>query len=145
MKRKKYEVSGMMEWHPEFKVGRTRLQVSFTGGHLCNGGNTPASYETSDPVVQAVIERSAAFRSGKIRVGKEVDISDSEVDAFDSAESKEESQVAEKGFVFEYSDINEVYSFLEDMKGVPAARLCTPESYAVEAKKLGIILKKKEK
>lgn len=68
--RKRYEVTGMMEWHPVFNVGRTRLRVSFTGGHLCGGGTTPAVFETSDPVVQAVIEGSAAFRGNKIRLGR---------------------------------------------------------------------------
>lgn len=57
-----------MEWHPVFRAGRTRIQVPFTGGHLCGGACTPASYETSDPVVQMVIERSAAFRQGRIRL-----------------------------------------------------------------------------
>ena len=66
--KKRYEVRGMMEWHPVFRAGRTRLQVSFTGGHLCGGACTPAAYETSDSVVQAVIEASAAFRSGRINV-----------------------------------------------------------------------------
>lgn len=66
--KKRYEVSGMMEWHPVFNIGRTRMRVPFTGGHLCGGGITPATYETSDPVVQAVIEDSAAFRSKRIRL-----------------------------------------------------------------------------
>ncbi|MBO5445672.1 MAG: hypothetical protein J5995_10085 [Muribaculaceae bacterium] len=66
--KKRYEVSGMMEWHPVFCIGRTRMRVSFTGGHLCGGGTTPASYETDDPVVQAVIEGSAEFRRKRIRL-----------------------------------------------------------------------------
>lgn len=66
MNMKRYEVRGMMEWHPEFRVGRSRLTVPFTGGHLCGGACTPASFETADPVVQIVIEQSAYFRSGMI-------------------------------------------------------------------------------
>ena len=71
--KKRYDVRGMMEWHPEFRVGRTRLQVSFTGGHLCGGACTPASFETSDAVVQKVIEDSAAYRSGLISIGMVMD------------------------------------------------------------------------
>lgn len=66
--RKRYEVDGMMEWHTVFRVGRTSLSVSFTGGHLCGGGTTPAAFETSDPVVQTVIENSESFRNRKIRL-----------------------------------------------------------------------------
>lgn len=66
--KKRYVVAGMMEWYPIFKVGRMRLQLSFTGGHLCGGASTAASYETSDPVVQKVIESSAEFRNGRIKL-----------------------------------------------------------------------------
>lgn len=68
MTKKRYEVKGMMEWHPVFAVGRARLQVSFTGGYLGDGCSTPAAYETGDPVIQHVIEHSDAFRKGRIRL-----------------------------------------------------------------------------
>lgn len=71
MTKKRYDVRGMMEWHPVFSAGRSRLQVSFTGGHLCGGASTPASFETEDPVVQAIIEGSKAFKTGRITIGKE--------------------------------------------------------------------------
>lgn len=45
--------------------------MSFTGGHLCGGACTPASFETEDPVVQAIIEGSKAFKTGRITIGKE--------------------------------------------------------------------------
>ena len=143
-KRKKYEVRGMMEWHPEFKVGRTRLQVSFTGGHLCGGACSPAVFETSDPVVQAVIEKSAPFRSGKIRVGAVREEADDMKKPDDKGETVPTVAVTEKQFELEYEDIEEVFEFLNHAKGVPLARLSTNESCFEEAKRLGIILKKKE-
>ena len=144
----------MMEWHPVFKVGRTRLHISFTGGHLCSGGNTPASYETSDPVVQTVIERSAAFLSGKIRVGAVIELPESEnseksnmLVLSDEPEKSPATHAAvaapNKEFVMEYEDIEEVYEFLQHQKGVPLERLCSPDSCETEAKRLGIILKRK--
>ena len=144
--RKKYEVRGMMEWHPEFKVGKTRIKVSFTGGHLCGGASTPAVFETSDPVVQTVIEKSAAFRSGKIRLGAIVESKDPEIPnrnngSKDADIPPDPSPVKE--FVLEYDDIEEVYDFLQHQKGVPLERLCSPDSCQTEAKRLGIILKKK--
>ncbi len=129
--RKKYVVAGMMEWHPIFKTGRTRLQVSFTGGHLCGGACTPASYETSDPVVQAVIEHSEAFRNGKIKIGTQRVI-------------KEKSPVsADPPIEFEYEDIEEVYEYLHNVKEIPLSRLNTTDSCFVEAGKIGVVLKKK--
>lgn len=64
----------MMEWHPVFTVGKTRIQVPFTGGYLSDGAVTPATFETSDPVVQTVIERSAAYKSNRIRLRSQMDI-----------------------------------------------------------------------
>lgn len=68
--RKRYEVRGMMEWHPLFEAGRARLHVAFTGGHLGDGCSVPAAFETGDPVVQRVIESSKEFRSGRIRLAR---------------------------------------------------------------------------
>lgn len=126
--KKTYEVPGMMEWHPVFKTGRVRMTVAFTGGHLCGGASTPASCETSDPVVQAVIENSGAFRSGRIRV----------------AMGQQPSPTRRKSTeVFEYSTEEEIYDFLEKKKGVPLERLCNKDSCYTEAKRLDIILKKR--
>ncbi|MDE6633099.1 MAG: hypothetical protein K2K23_08890 [Muribaculaceae bacterium] len=138
MLRKKYEVRGMMEWHPVFKVGRTRLQVSFTGGCLCSGGSTPAYYETEDPVVQAVIEGSALFRSGRVRLASSVNVPGSAPAAKDTEKAKDVP-----AFVFEYEDIEDVYEFLNLKKGVPIAKLSDNDSCFKEAKKLGITLKQK--
>lgn len=133
MRKKKYEVPGMMEWHPVFRVGRTRMQVSFTGGHMCGGGSTPASYHTSDPVVQAVIEKSEAFRSGRIRLGI-TDCNDG------GAVARPPSQTHHE--VFEYSDKEQIYDYLEHEKGVPVEELCDDDSCFRVARRLGIVLNK---
>lgn len=142
MKKKKYEVRGMMEWHPAFRVGRSYIQVSFTGGHLCSGGCTPASFETSDPVVQKVIEGSSAFKSGRISVGMEKEIPDP-TDASEPAGHSDAIAPNPAGYVFEYENIKDVYAFLEDTKGVPLDRLNDEASCIREAERLGIKLKKK--
>ncbi|MDE6787605.1 MAG: hypothetical protein K2J46_11295 [Muribaculaceae bacterium] len=134
---KKYEVRGMMEWHPVFKVGRSHIKVSFTGGHLCSGGCTPASFETADPVVQKVIESSPAFKSRRISVGMVKKIPD-------TAGPSEAVAKTQTGYVFEYENIKDVYALLEDTKGVPLSKLNDEVSCFREAEKLGIILKKKE-
>lgn len=134
MMKKKYEVPGMMEWHPEFRIGRTKVQIPFTGGHTCGGASTSACYETSDPVVQAIIEGSAPYRGGRIRLKGQ-------------SKEKEHNSSCKKGAgnacVFEYTDIEDVYDFLQREKGIPLDLLCSSDSCFKEAKKLGITLKKK--
>lgn len=58
----------MMEWHPVIKAGRSRIRVTFEGGHFSGSGQTPATFETWDPVVQRVLESSEHFKSGRIRL-----------------------------------------------------------------------------
>lgn len=127
MKKKRYEVKGMMEWHPEFNVGRSCVRVSFTGGHLCSGCTTPASYETADPVVQRVIESSEAFLSGRIRlaagsIGQECS---------GSAECASLTSMV-------FRDLTEASEILHYEKGVPLASLMDKESCVMEGRKLGI-------
>ena len=136
-KRKRYDVRGMMEWHPVFRIGRTRMKVSFTGGHLCGGGCTPASFETADPVVQAVIEGSEAFRAGRIVIGSQSGVDD------DRSRSREKPVRRGDDCVFEYSDIEEICDFLHFNKGIPLERFDSEESIFEEAARLGVTVRKK--
>lgn len=153
--RKKYTVRGMMEWHPVFKAGRARIQVSFTGGHLGDGCITPASFETSDIVLQRVIEKSSAFRSGRIRLSATVrEEGDSEAGSAAKAKAdikerpavrKAEAASLQKDLfgmqtmVFESMDAAAEY--LHEEKGIPLARLMEAEECRAEAVKIGINLK----
>ena len=150
--KKRYEVRGMMEWHPEFKVGRTRLQVPFTGGHLCGGASTPAVFETADPVVQAVIEGSAAYKIKRIRLAAVIDDGNPGMERLlpgrqnaDACNADEGHPGSSPSMTFEYTDTEEIFEFLRYQKDVPQSRLMTPDSCFVEAERLGIELKRKEK
>lgn len=158
---KRYEVSGMMEWHPVFNIGRTRMRVSFTGGHLCGGGTTPAAYETADPVVQAVIENSAAFRSKRIRLAcsrpAPRDNSTAASAAMPlphhatvvlsathsaTAPKKEQVKVFE---TMEFESLEDVSDYLHFKRQIPTSRLIDLESCKHEAQKIGIEIKLKGK
>lgn len=145
MKRKRYEVRGMMEWHPVFKVGRSRLLVSFTGGHLCGGASTPAFYETADPVVQAVIESSAEFRSKRIRLAMCIPEPDQESGCLIKANQDSGNSDASglPSTIFEYTKEEDIYDYLEQKKGIPVEQLCDMDSCFLEAKRLGVTLVKK--
>ena len=159
MKRKRYEVRGMMEWHPVFRAGRTRLRVSFTGGHLCGGAATPACFETADEVVQKVIESSAAFRSGSIVCRAVGDVPrrqgapeapkaepPKEV-AAEAPEAKAPTAHRSGGMpltVMEFDSHQKAADFLQDRKGLTVDRVLTVGQCKAEALLLGIDLRIKE-
>lgn len=149
--KKRYEVRGMMEWHPEFVVGRSRVKVSFTGGQLCSGCSSPAVFETSDPVVQLVIERSSAFRIGRIKLTKEKGHSCPQPSSEQAAQSRAVRQMATavesdesigkdslRGADMKFGKMEDAVEFLHYKKGVPLAALMDGESCVVEGRKLGI-------
>lgn len=68
--KKIYGVYNLIEWQAELPFGGGRVRVKFSGGAMTTQGVTPATYATSDAVVQFAIERSEAYRSGKIRLLK---------------------------------------------------------------------------
>lgn len=122
----------MMEWHPEFRVGRGRLQVSFTGGHLCGGACTPASFETSDPVVQKVIEGSAAFRNGRISIGMVMEGG--------NPDRRSDGPRAQDFKVMEFDSVDAASDFLQREKGILIDHVLSPEQCVAQAMKLGIEL-----
>lgn len=64
--KKTYAIYNLTEKHTSFFLGKTRVQVSFTGGIVTKKGVTPATFTTEDPVVQFAIENSADFKKGTI-------------------------------------------------------------------------------
>lgn len=68
--KKTYGVYNIIEWHAIIKAGKATVKVPFSGGAMTTQGVTPATFTTSNPVVQLAIERSPAFESGKIKLIK---------------------------------------------------------------------------
>lgn len=158
-----------MEWHPVFKAGRSRLQVSFTGGHLCGGACTPASFETEDPVVQAIIEGSKAFNTGRITIGMVMETGDDDrrpvgQRARDNAETSvlaSEGAAMDRAFgeavgitaphektapnIMEFVSVTAASDFLTVKKGVSAEKTMKAEHCVAEGAKLGIDVRIKEK
>ena len=73
-----------MDWTTQIKAGKAMVTVHFTGGALTAYGVTPATYSTTDAFFQRVIEGSAQFRSGKIALLSEMEVSGNP-DASDAA------------------------------------------------------------
>lgn len=128
--KKRYEVTGMMEWHPVFKVGRSHLQVSFTGGNLCGGASSPAAFETADPVVQKVIESSGYYKSKRIRLSR----------TWGEPPAKEEPK---KPRCLEYNSVDDLQEHLHYDYKIPLSLLQGEEACLREAAKRDIQLVKK--
>lgn len=73
MKRKTtYGVYNLIEWQAILRMGRAVVRIPFTGGSITTQGVTPATYTTSDPIIQYAIERSPEYHSGKIKMIRRV-------------------------------------------------------------------------
>ena len=66
--KKTYAIHTLAEKHTTFYLGKTKVHVSFTGGQVTKNGVNPATFTTSDPIVQLAIERSKEFETGAVTV-----------------------------------------------------------------------------
>lgn len=63
----RYIAHGMLDYSMVIPVGAGWVRVEFKGGRSSGYGNYSASYTTDDKVMQAIIEGSPDFQSGKIK------------------------------------------------------------------------------
>lgn len=66
--KKTYAIFHLTEKHTFFYLGKTKVNVSFTGGIVTKKGVTPATFTTDDPIVQLAIEQSEDFKKGNIKI-----------------------------------------------------------------------------
>lgn len=62
-----YGVAGMLEYQALIKVGSAKMKIPFTNGSSNEAGRTPATFSTSNTVIQLAIENSKEFKAGLIR------------------------------------------------------------------------------
>lgn len=93
MKLKKYGAIGVMEWQLNLPVGKATVHVEFKGGFENKYGIHPATFMTTDPIVQTVIERSYYFASGKIKL---LDVKDLGLSPMEIAALKRKAEEAAK-------------------------------------------------
>ena len=83
-----------MEWQLNLPVGKATVHVEFKGGFENKYGIHPATFMTTDPIVQTVIERSYYFASGKIKLldVKDLGLSPTEI----AAQKRKAEEIAKK-------------------------------------------------
>lgn len=89
-----YGVYNIIEWHALIPMGKAVVKVTFSGGAITTSGITPATFTTSDPVVQYAIERSKDFKSGKIKVVRKASLNE-EVEPEHNAPQKSRAESRE--------------------------------------------------
>lgn len=94
MKLKKYGAIGVMEWQLNLPVGKATVHVEFKGGFENKYGIHPATFMTTDPIVQTVIERSYYFASGKIKLLDVKDLGLSQMEI--AAQKRKAEEIAKK-------------------------------------------------
>lgn len=83
-----------MEWQLNLKAGKATVHVEFKGGFENKYGIHPATFMTTDPIVQTVIERSYYFASGKIKLLDEKDLGLSSMEI--AAQKRKAEEIAKK-------------------------------------------------
>jgi len=69
MKAKKvYGIHGLLEWHGVVVSPGAKMKVDFTNGSVTAYGVSPATFVTSDPLTQHIMENSEQFKGGRIKL-----------------------------------------------------------------------------
>lgn len=116
MLRKTYGVPGKIETVMVLKSGKNDVVINFKGGSIVDFARHPASYATTNPIHQAIIENSAEFKRGEIKLLSCIEISE-------TASAPKKSGAGVK----EYPEVTGTQKAIEVLKeyGVDAALIKT--------------------
>lgn len=118
MLRKTYGVPGKIETVMVVKSGNNDVVINFRGGSIVDFARKPASYSTTNPVYQAIIENSAQFKRGEIILLGVIEIGDEKPASKAPADGK---------VIKEYPEITKTQEAIEVLKeyGVDSAEVKT--------------------
>lgn len=125
MLRKTYGVPGKIETVMVLKSGKNDVVINFKGGSIVDFARHPASYSTTNPIHQAIIENSAEFKRGEIKLMSVIKV------------GGDTPAAPKKSGVKEYPDVTSTQKSIEVLKeyGVDAASVKTKadaKKYAAE-------------
>ena len=114
-------------------VNNAKLRINFTNGIINADGIFPATFTTSDPVVQTAIENSTFFQKGLIKIEKSFKIGVIE-------EEKKEEKVSEEEFRLfpEVKNMQSAREILINQFGVSLSELQDKEHVQKKAAQLKI-------
>lgn len=141
--KKKYAIYGKVEMSVLIPVNNAKLRVNFANGVITPSGITPATFSTSDPIVQTAIENHRLYIKGMIKLEKSFKIGEVEVNDEKpvSDEDKNEKEACSQSSVKSYPDVKNVQSAREILiseYSIPIAELQDKERIKMKAEELGI-------
>lgn len=68
MIRKTYGIRGLLDYIMQIPVGKSLMTIHFKGGAMTAYGEVPATYSTSNPIVQEIIESSRQYKNKRIEL-----------------------------------------------------------------------------
>lgn len=124
-------------------LNNAKLRVNFANGVITPSGITPATFSTSDPIVQTAIENHRLYIKGMIKLEKSFKIGEVEVNDEKpvSDEDKNEKEAGSQSSVKSYPDVKNVQSAREILiseYSIPIAELQDKERIKMKAEELGI-------
>ena len=140
--KKKYGIYGKVEMSVLIPVNKAKLRINFQDGIINAQGVVPASFTTSDPVVQTAIENHEMYLKGRIKLVKKYKMGDVETET-SSQRSKSESpspETPQDGSTV-YGDVKNAQTAKEVLIrefNVPIIELQDKESIKSKAKELGV-------
>lgn len=140
--KKKYGIYGKVEMSVLIPVNKAKLRINFQDGIINAQGVVPASFTTSDPVVQTAIENHEMYLKGRIKLVKKYKIGEVETET-SSQPSKSESPAPEtpQDGSTVYQDVKNAQTAKEVLIrefNVPIIELQDKESIKSKAKELGV-------
>lgn len=124
-------------------LNNAKLRVNFANGVITPSGITPATFSTSDPIIQTAIENHRLYIKGMIKLEKSFKIGEVEVNDEKpvSDEDKNEKEAGSQSSVKSYPDVKNVQSAREILiseYSIPIAELQDKERIKMKAEELGI-------
>lgn len=140
--KKKYGIYGKVEMSVLIPVNKAKLRINFQDGIINAQGVVPASFTTSDPVVQTAIENHEMYLKGRIKLVKKYKIGEVETET-SSQPSNPESPAPEtpQDGSTVYEDVKNAQTAKEILIrefNVPIIELQDKESIKSKAKELGV-------
>lgn len=122
-------------------LNNAKLRVNFANGVITPSGITPATFSTSDPIVQTAIENHRLYIKGMIKLQKSFKIGEVEVNDEKPVSDEDKNEKEPESSVKSYPDVKNVQSAREILiseYSIPIAELQDKERIKMKAEELGI-------
>lgn len=122
--RKEYAIKGVVERFISVPLGKGSVTLHFQGGAIDSALRRDATFSTTNPVEQAIVERLPEFKKGVIRLVRTI--------------RTEPAKVAEAGVIDEVTTLQQARQYLMDNFEVTIEELQTRANVKEVAAKMNI-------